>query len=101
MTHFAVTAARFDGDKLTALKMGELEPGDNFPAWRSPPAEVLPHEVVDRLMGGDTVTTIYQIDGHRVAGPTLRRLELADGVETVQLASPGLEGRTLRDLPTF
>lgn len=101
MTYFAVTAARFQGERLVAVKMGELEPGKDYPAWRTEPVEVLPHEVVDRLMGGDTVLTIYIVEGHRVAGPKLKRALLGGGIESIELEQPGHSGRTLRDLPAF
>jgi hypothetical protein len=67
--------------------------------------EVAPHEspvieVVDVLARGDTVVTVFPLDGQRVAGPEVRRVvdeAGREGIETVDAdAGPG---RTLADLP--
>jgi hypothetical protein len=58
--------------------------------------EVAPHaspviEVVDALAKGDTVVTVFPLDGRRIAGPEVRRIEMVSAVSDA--------GRTLADLP--
>ncbi|WP_061128398.1 hypothetical protein [Caballeronia catudaia] len=56
--------------------------------------------MVDALAKGDTVVTVFPLDGQRVAGPEVRRVvdEAArEGIETVVADSDA--GRKLADLP--
>src|SRR5258706_7223559 len=67
-------AVRLDEDsqRVTHVLWGQVSvSGEQF--------EVAPHEspvieVVDALAEGDTVVTVFPLDGHRVAGPEVRRV---------------------------
>jgi hypothetical protein len=67
--------------------------------------EVAPHEspvieVVDALAKGDTVVTVFPLDGQRVAGPEVRRVLDEAGREWIEtVAADSGPGRTLADLP--
>jgi hypothetical protein len=100
MTVHAITAVRFDQDsrRVTHVLWGQVSvSGEQF--------EVAPHEspvieVVDALARGDTVVTVFPLDGQRVAGPEVRRVvdeAGREGIETVAMDSG--PGRTLADLP--
>ncbi|SAK94384.1 hypothetical protein AWB75_06799 [Caballeronia catudaia] len=100
MAVHAITAVRMDGnsERVTHVLWGQVSVnGEQF--------EVAPHaspviDVVDALAKGDTVVTVFPLDGQRVAGPEVRRVvdEAArEGIETVVADSDA--GRKLADLP--
>ena len=100
MTVHAITAVRLEQDsrRVTHVLWGQVSvSGEQF--------EVAPHEspvieVVDALARGDTVVTVFPLDGQRVAGPQVRRVvdeAGREGIETVDVDSG--PGRTLADLP--
>ncbi|EIF31819.1 hypothetical protein BCh11DRAFT_07357 [Burkholderia sp. Ch1-1] len=100
MTVHAITAVRLEPDshRVTHVLWGQVSvSGEQF--------EVVPHEspvidVVDALARGDTVVTVFPVDGQRVAGPEVRRVVDEAGrvgIETVAVDSG--PGRTLVDLP--
>jgi hypothetical protein len=65
--------------------------------------EVAPHaspviEVVDALAKGDTVVTVFPLDGRRIAGPEVRRIVYEAGREGIEMVSAVSDaGRTLAD----
>ena len=100
MTVHAITAVRLEQDsqRVTHVLWGQVSvSGEQF--------EVAPHEspvmeVVDALARGDTVVTVFPLDGQRVAGPEVRCVAYEagrEGIETVDVDSG--PGRTLADLP--
>ncbi|CAE6840544.1 hypothetical protein [Paraburkholderia haematera] len=100
MTVHAITAVRLEPDsqRVTHVLWGQVSvSGEQF--------EVAPHEspvieVVDALARGDTVVTVFPLDGQRVAGPEVRRIVYEagrEGIETVAVDSG--PGQTLADLP--
>lgn len=100
MTVYAITAVRLEQDsqRVTHVLWGQVSvSGEQF--------EVAPHEspvieVVDALAKGDTVVTVFPLDGQRVAGPEVRRVAYEagrEGIETVDVDSG--PGQTLLDLP--
>jgi hypothetical protein len=100
VTVHAITAVRLEQDsqRVTHVLWGQVSvSGEQF--------EVAPHEspvmeVVDALARGDTVVTVFPLDGQRVAGPEVRRVvdeAGREGIETVGAESG--PGRTLADLP--
>ncbi|WP_152565246.1 hypothetical protein [Caballeronia glathei] len=99
MAVHAITAVRLDAHSrtITHVLWGQVSVrGEQF--------EVAPHEapvaaVVDALVDGDTVVTVFQVDGQRVAGPEVRPVVLESlkmGIETVPDPHPR---RTLANLP--
>ena len=100
MTVHAITAVRMDGnsERVTHVLWGQVSvTGDQF--------EVVPHaspviEVVDVLAKGDTVVTVFPLDGQRVAGPEVRRVVDAAGREGIEMVVADSDaGQTLADLP--
>ncbi|MDR5763297.1 hypothetical protein [Caballeronia sp. LZ035] len=67
--------------------------------------EVTPHtssviEVVDALAKGDTVVTVFPLDGQRVAGPEVRRVVDEAGRVSIEMVAADFNaGQTLADLP--
>lgn len=100
MTVHAITAVRLEQDsqRVTHVLWGQVSVnGEQF--------EVAPHEspvieVVDALAKGDTVVTVFPVDGQRVAGPEVRRVVDEVGREGIgTVAADSGPGRTLADLP--
>ena len=99
MTVHAITAVRLEQDsqRVTHLLWGQVSvSGEQF--------EVAPHEspvieVVDALARGDTVVTVFPVDGQRVAGPQVRRVVDEAGREGIETAADSGPGPTLADLP--
>jgi hypothetical protein len=99
MVH-VVTAVKFNAKGVPVmLKMGQADGATG--QWVSEPKEVTASDVADMLLSGDTVTTVFEVDGHRVAGPKLQYVNLVDGRETVAIEGEPQPGRTLADLPQF
>jgi hypothetical protein len=100
MTVHAITAVRLDQDlqRVTHVLWGQVSvSGEQF--------EVAPHEspvieVVDALAKGDTVVTVFPLDGQRVAGPEVRCVVDESGHAWIETVDAGFgSGRTLADLP--
>ena len=69
--------------------------------WDLRPAPTRLAEVVDRLVEGDTVISLFPDDeGGLAPGPEVKVDVLPEGTETLSLEQEA-PGRTLRDLPTF
>ncbi|CAG9207063.1 hypothetical protein BCAR13_1680012 [Paraburkholderia caribensis] len=100
MAVHAITAVRMDGNsqRVTHVLWGQVSvSGEQF--------EVAPHaspviEVVDALAKGDTVVTVFPLDGQRVAGPEVRRVVDEAGREGIEMVVADSDAdRTLADLP--
>lgn len=100
MAVHAITAVRMDenSQRVTHVLWGQVSvSGEQF--------EVAPHaspvvEVIDVLVKGDTVVTVFPLDGQRVAGPEVRRVVDAAGREGIEMVVADSDvGRTLADLP--
>jgi hypothetical protein len=69
--------------------------------WDFRPAPTRVTEVVDRLVEGDTVISLFPDEaGLLQPGPEVKVDVLPEGTETLALAD-GPAGRSLRDLPQF
>jgi len=88
-----------DDSRVTHVRWGTVDTDRN--EWIKGPEEAEVVDVVDALMAGHEVWTIYTEQGRTVSGPRLRTVgdsEEAEGIET----HPGPnDHRTLRDLPRF
>ncbi|WP_321936279.1 phosphatidylserine/phosphatidylglycerophosphate/cardiolipin synthase [Paraburkholderia sp. J8-2] len=100
MAVHAITAVRMDGNsrRVTHVLWGPVSvSGEQF--------EVAPHaspviEVVDALAKGDTVVTVFPLNGQRVAGPEVRRVVDEAGREGIEMVDADFDTRrTLADLP--
>ena len=96
---YGITALRYAGSQIVGAMMGLVDA--NLRRWDLAPAPTRVVEVVDRLVEGDTVITVFpDEDGRLQPGPQVKVDVLAEGTETLALAEEP-PGRGLRDLPTF
>ena len=96
---YGITAVRFAGAQVVEAMMGLIDLSHTH--WDLSPAPTRVTEVVDRLVEGDRVISMFpDEDGHLRPGPEVKVDVLAEGVETLALADEA-PGRSLRDLPRF
>ena len=96
MTTFAVTALRWDKDKITHVLMGEVV--KNQTVFSANPAEHPVFDAVNRIQRGDQVVLSFP---GALPGPGLRVVVEADGTERVEALPFDLPNKTLRDMPNF
>lgn len=96
---YAITALRYSGNQVTDAMMGLVDP--DFERWDSAPAPTRVVDVVDLLVEGDTVITLFQDEQGRLRpGSRVKVDVLQEGTETLSLAEES-PGRRLSDLPRF
>jgi hypothetical protein len=96
---YGITALRYAGAQVVEAMMGLID--DNQSSWDLRPTPTRVNEVVDRLVEGDTVISLFPDDEGRLeAGPIVLVDVLPEGTETIALAEEA-PGRRLRDLPRF
>ena len=96
---YGITAVRYAGNQIVEAMMGLVD--STLEHWDLGPAPTRVVEVVDRLVEGDTVITMFPDDeGGLHAGPHVKVDVLAEGTETLALAEEA-PGRRLHDLPRF
>lgn len=98
-TLYGITALRYAGTQIVEAMMGLIDsPQDR---WDLSPAPTRVTEVVDRLVEGDTVISLFpDLSGGLEPGPEIKVDVLPEGTETLSLAEDA-PGRRLRDLPRF
>lgn len=96
---YAITALRWDGQDITDAMMGMLDP--HGMAWDRAPAPTRASTVVDRLLDGDTVVTLWpDLQAPGRLGPRLQIGVSPRGLEQIALPD-GVAGQRLQDLPRF
>jgi len=96
---YGITAVRYAGAQIVEAMMGLID--SSHQRWDLRPAPTRLTEVVDRLVEGDTVISLFPDDeGHLQPGPEVKVDVLPEGTETLAL-DPEAPGRTLQDLPRF
>ena len=96
---YGITAVRFAGTQVVEAMMGLLDTSRAH--WDLRPAPTRVTEVVDRLVEGDTVISLFPDgEGHLQPGPEVKVDVLPEGTETLALAEER-PGRTIKDLPRF
>jgi hypothetical protein len=96
---YGITAVRYAGAQIVEAMMGLID--SSHQRWDLRPAPTRLTEVVDRLVEGDTVISLFPDDeGQLQPGPEVKVDVLPEGTETLAL-DPEAPGRTLRDLPRF
>ena len=96
---YGITAVRFAGTQVVEAMMGLIDP--SRARWDLRPAPTRVTEVVDRLVEGDTVISMFPDgEGHLQPGPEVKVDVLPEGTETLALAEER-PGRTIKDLPRF
>src|SRR3569832_236660 len=94
---YGITAVRFAGAQVVEAMMGLID--RTQARWDLRPAPTRVTEVVDRLVEGDTVISLFPDDeGGLQPGPEVKVDVLPEGDETLALDSEA-PGRTLADLP--
>lgn len=95
---YGITALRYAGAQIVEAMMGLI---DSQGRWDTRPAPTRVSEVVDHLVEGDTVISLFPDDAGELApGPEVKVDVLPEGIETLVLAEEA-PGRRLRDLPRF
>ena len=98
-TMYGITAVRIVGTHVVEAMMGLID--TSRARWDLRPAPTRVTEVVDRLVEGDTVISLFADDeGHLQPGPEVKVDVLPEGTETLALADEK-PGRSLKDLPRF
>lgn len=96
---YGITAVRYEGNQVSEVLMGMLAPGLEYWDLRPAPSRLV--EVVDRLVEGDTVITVFPGEsGQLHAGPEVKVDVLPEGTESLALAVER-PGWRLGDLPRF
>jgi|GEM_PF-2493451 len=96
---YGITALRYSGAQIVEAMMGLIDEG--HARWDLRPAPTSVNEVVDRLVEGDTVISLFPDDaGGLQPGPEVKVDVLAEGTETLALAEER-PGRHIDDLPRF
>ncbi len=101
MSVFAVTEIKLDetNGRVVQAKMGAVI--TKGAEWMAALKVVEVIDVVNAIMAGDDVFTIFQMGGHPVPGPKLKVIAYPEGVEGVVIDGPETPGMTLQDLPRF
>lgn len=98
-TTYGITALRYAGSQVVEAMMGLIDAASA--RWDLRPSPTRVSEVVDRLVEGDTVISLFPDDeGGLQPGPEVKVDVLPGGTETLALAEER-PGRRLDDLPRF
>jgi hypothetical protein len=96
---YGITALRYAGAQVVEAMMGLID--STHARWDMRPTPTRITEVVDRLVEGDTVISMFPDDeGGLQPGPEVKVDVLPEGTETLALAEEP-PGRSLKDLPRF
>jgi hypothetical protein len=96
---YGITAVRLEGSQVSEVMMGMIDP--SLEHWDLRPAPTRLVEVVDRLVEGDTIVTLFPTErGTLQMGPQVKVDVLPEGTETLAAAEER-PGRRLADLPRF
>jgi hypothetical protein len=96
---YGITAVRLQDGHLSEVMMGMI--AANLEHWDLRPAPTRLVEVVDRLVEGDTIVTLFPTErGTLQLGPQVTVDVLPEGTETLA-AAEDRPGRRLTDLPRF
>lgn len=96
---YGITALRYAGSHVVEAMMGLIDSGHEHWDLRPAPARIV--EVIDRMVEGDTVISMFPDDeGGLALGPEVKVDLLPEGTETLALDEEAT-GRSLADLPRF
>ncbi len=96
---YGITAVRYAGAHMVEAMMGLIDSGNERWDLRPSPTRIV--EVIDRMVEGDIVITMFADAGGVLApGPEVKVDLLPEGTETLALDDESI-GRSLRDLPRF
>ena len=98
-TVYGITALRYAGSHVVEAMMGLIDGA--LPRWGLTPFPARIVEVIDRMVEGDTVISVFPDDaGGFEPGPEVKVDLLPEGTETLALEDDA-RGRSLVDLPRF
>lgn len=96
---YGITAVRLEGSQVSEVMMGMIDP--SLEHWDLRPAPTRLVEVVDRLVEGDTIVTLFPTErGTLQMGPQVKVDVLPEGTETLAVGEER-PGQRLMDLPRF
>ena len=96
---YGITAVRIVGAQVVEAMMGLIDRSRE--RWDLRPAPTRVTEVIDRMVEGDTVISLFpDEEGQLRPGPEVKVDVLAEGTETLALADE-TSGRSMRDLPRY
>lgn len=96
---YGITALRYAGSQIVEAMMGLIDA--TAPRWDMRPSPTRVTEVVDRLVEGDTIISLFPDEaGGLQEGPEVKVDVLPEGVETLSLDEER-PGRRIDDLPRF
>lgn len=96
---YGITALRYAGPHVVEAMMGLIDSERGRWDLRPSPTRIV--GVIDRMVEGDTVISLFPDDhGGFAAGPEVKVDLLPEGTETLALAD-NAPGRSLHDLPRF
>ena len=96
---YGITAVRYSGSQVVGAMMGLIDSAHERWDLRPSPARVV--EVIDRMVEGDRVISMFPDDEGRLApGPEIKVDLLPEGTEVLTLDDDA-PGRSLGDLPRF
>jgi hypothetical protein len=96
---YGIAAVRYAGSHVVEAMMGLIDSAQTRWDLRPSPTRVV--EVIDRMVEGDTVISVFPDDaGGFAPGPEVKVDLLPEGTETLALEGDA-PGRSLVDLPRF
>ena len=96
---YGITAVRYAGTQVVGAMMGLIDSAQERWDLRPSPTRVV--EVIDRMVEGDRVISMFPDDaGGFAPGPEIKVDLLPEGTETLSLDDEQ-PGRSLHDLPRF
>lgn len=96
---YGITAVRMEDGQLAQVMMGMI--AATLDHWDLRPAPTRLVEVVDRLVEGDTIVTLFPTErGTLQLGPQVKVDVLPEGTETL-VPAEDRPGQRLSDLPRF
>lgn len=96
---YGITAVRYAGAQMVGAMMGLIDSAHQRWELRPSPARIV--EVIDRMVEGDRVISMFPDDeGGFASGPEVKVDLLPEGTETLTFDDEK-PGRSLRDLPRF
>lgn len=96
---YGITALRYSGSQMVGAMMGLIDSAHARWDLRPSPTRIV--EVIDRMVEGDRVISMFPDDeGGFAPGPEVKVDLLPEGTETLTLDGEA-PGRSLRDLPRF
>lgn len=96
---YGITAVRYSGSRMVGAMMGLID--SDHASWDLRPAPTRIVEVIDRMVEGDRVISMFpDADGLLAPGPEVKVDLLPEGTETLSFDEER-PGRSLQDLPRF